>query len=187
MCFMKSVQILLAIASAITLYLFLRFIIKRVWLFAVLRKFAKQYGYTLIFPLSCLLPNNRNNDIVKIETDNTVYCIKLFGLLRKHCEIHFWSLEEYSAEWYLMRSGFVGAPLIGQVGSKHRSLGNENWAVSSEKEVFPVLLISPANAPVRLTQTKVNHLEHLRAGEMIGNAVFADLDFLLRFIENREK
>lgn len=184
---MKALQILILIALAITVYVFLRFVVKRIWLFAVLRKFSKKHGYVCKIPLSCLLPNNRSKCLVQIETENAIYSIKLFGLLRKHCEIHFWSLEEYSAEWYLMRTGFVGAAPIGQVGARRRSLGNENWTANSEKEVIPVLLISPANAPVRLTQTKVNHLEYLRAGERIENAVFADWDYLWRFIENREK
>lgn len=184
---MKAVQILIAIALAITIYLFLRFIVKRLWLFVVMCKFAKKHGYTCKTPLFCLFPNNRSNSIMQIETDNTIYSIKLFGLLRKHCEIHFWSLAEYSAEWYLMRSGFVGAAPIGLVGVRRRSLGTGDWAINSEKEVIPVLLISPAHAPVRLTQTDVNHLVDLRAGDKMGNTVFADLDYLLRFIENREK
>lgn len=184
---MKAVLILVCIALAITLYLLLRFIVKRIWLFSVLRKFAKQHGYNLNFPLSCLLPNNRNNDIVKIETENTVYCVKLFGLLRKHCDIHFWSSQEYSATQYFSRSEYVGGTPIGQNGARRRSLGNGNWALSSEKVIIPVLLISPANAPVRLSQTKVNHFEYLRAGEKIEDVLFADLDFLLRLIENREK
>jgi len=183
---MKAIQILIGIALVVALYLFLRFLVKRLWLFAVLRRFAKKHGYICKMPLSCLWPSNRNDCIVQLETGNTLYAIKLFGLLRKHCEIHFWNLEEYSVVHFLMRSSFVAAKPIGLIGTKRRSLGNGNWAVSSEKEVIPVLLISPAQAPVRLTQTMVNHLEHLRAGERIENAVFADLDYLLRFIENRE-
>ena len=184
---MKVLQFFIVIALAATVYLFLRFIVKRLWLLSVLQKFAKQYGYTLHFPFSCLLPNNRNSGTVQIETENTVYCIKLFGLLRKHCEVHFWSLKEYSVVHFLMRSSFVAAEPLGLIGTKRRGLGKGNWAASSKKEVIPVLLISPAQAPVRLTQTMVNHLEQLRAGEKIGDAVFADLDFLIRFIENREK
>ena len=184
---MKAVQILIAIALVVMVYIVLRFVVKRIWLFAVLRKFAKKHGYICKIPLSCLWPSNRNDRIVQLETGSTFYAVKLFGLLRKHCEIHFWSLAEYSVVQFLMRSSFVAAEPLGLIGAKRRSLGKGNWAVSSEKEVIPVLLISPAQAPVRLTQTMVNHLEHLRAGERIENAVFADLDYLLRFIENREK
>lgn len=184
---MKALQILPVIALAITVWLFFRFILKRIWLFAVLHKFAKKHGYTCITPLSCLLPNNRNKRLVRIETGSTVYSIKLFGLLRNHCDIHFWSSQEYSATQYFTRAEYVGGSPIGQTGARRRSLGNENWTVNSGKEVITVFLISPANAPVRLSQTKVNHFEYLRAGERIENAVFADLDFLLRFIENREK
>lgn len=184
---MKALQILIAIALAIAVYVFLRFVVKRIWLFAVLRRFSKKHGYTCKIPFSCLWPNNRNDSIVQLETGNTLYAVKLFGLLRKHCDIHFWNLKEYSATQYFTRSEYVGGTPIGQTGAKRRNLGNENWAVSSEKEVIPVLLISPANAPVRLSQTKVNHFEYLQAGERIENAVFADLDFLLRFIENRDQ
>lgn len=183
---MKVIQILIVIALAVTVLILLRFIVKRIWLFAVLRKFAKKHGYTCKIPLSCLWPNNSNSSIVQLETGNTLYAIKLFGLLRKHCEIHFWNLEKYSVVHYLMRASFVAAVPIGQVGAKLRSLGNGNWAVNSEKEVVSVLLISPAHAPVRLTRTDVNHLVDLRAGDRIGDTVFADLDYLLRFIENRE-
>lgn len=183
---MKAVQILIAIALVVMVNMLLRFVVKRIWLFSVLRKFAKQYGYNVIFPPSCLLPNNRNKDIVKIETTNTVYCVKLFGLLRKHCDIHFWSSQEYSATQYFSRREYVGGTPIGQTAARRRSLGDGNWSVSSEKEVIPVLLISPANAPVRLSQTKVNHFEHLLAGEKIENLIFADWDYLWRFIENRE-
>ncbi len=184
---MKAGQIVIVIALAVTVLILLRFLVKRIWLFAVLRRFAKKHGYVCKIPLSCLWPSNRNDCIVQLETGNTLYAVKLFGLLRKHCEIHFWSLAEYSVVHFLMRSSFVVAEPLGLIGTKRRSLGNGNWAVSSEKEVIPVLLISPAQAPVRLTQTNVNHLEYLRAGEKIGSAVFADLDYLLRFIENREK
>lgn len=184
---MKALQILIAIALAITVYVFLRFITKRIWLFATLRRFAKKHGYVCKIPLPCLLPNNRSKSLVQIETQNAIYSIKLFGLLRKHCDIHFWSSQEYSATQYFTRAEYVGGTPIGQTGGRRRRFGNGNWAASSEKEVIPVLLISPANAPVRLTQTKVNHLEDLRAGDMIGDALFADWDYLWRFIENREK
>ena len=183
---MKFIQILIVITLIITAWLFLRFILKRIWLFTVLRRFAKKHGYTCKLPLSCLWPNNRSDSIVQLETGSTLYAVKLFGLLRKHCDIHFWSLKEYSATQYFSRREYVGGTPIGLTGARRRSLGNGNWTVSSEKEVIPVLLISPANAPVRLSQTQVNHFEYLRAGERIENAVFADWDYLWRFIENRE-
>ena len=184
---MKVIQILIAIALAVVAYISIRFVFKRIWLFAVLQRFSKKHGYTCKMPIACLLPTNRNNQLVLIETANRVYSIKLFGLLRKHCEIHFWSLEEYSVEWYFSRYGLLGTPYIGQTGARRRSLGNRDWDVVSEKEITSLLLISPAHAPVRLTRMDVNHLVNLRAGEKIENTVFADLDYLLRFIEKREQ
>ena len=184
---MKALQILIVITLAVTVYTFLRFAIKRVWLFAVLQKFAKKHGYQCRIPLTCLLPSNRSNQLVEIKTAHTVYAVKLFGLLRKHCDIHFWSSQEYSATQYFTRAEYVSGTPIGLTGARRRSLGDRNRKECNEKEVIPVLLISPANAPVRLTYTQVNHLEYLRAGEKIEDVLFADLDYLLRFIENREQ
>jgi len=186
---MKSIQILIVIALAVTVYIFLCFIVKRIWLFAALQRFAKKNGYVCKIPLSCLLPNNRNRQVVLIETGSTVYAVKLFGLLRKHCHIHFWSMAEYSTEWYFSRRGLdlQKTPFELLAGARSRSLGITDWPVGSEKEVIPLLLISPTQAPVMLTKTDANHWEHLRAGERIEDVLFADLDYLLRFIENREK
>jgi len=185
---MKSIQILFGIAAAVTLYIFLRFIVKRIWLFMTLRRFAKKHSYICKMPLSCLLPNNRNRQLVLIESEQSIYAIKLFGLLRKHCHIHFWSRKEYSIEWYFSRHGmdFQKTPHALLAGARRRSLGSADWPVSSEKEVIPLFLISPAHAPVKLTKT-AKHGELLYAGEKIEDVLFADLDYLVRFIENRER
>ena len=185
---MKAVGILIVIALAVMVYIFLRFVIKRIGLLISVKTFAKKHGFGCKCPLSCLLPSNCIGT-VEIESANTVYTVKLFGLLRKHCEIHFWNFREYSVEWYFSRYGLVNIPHIGQTNAnRRRSLGNADWAaVTGEKEVVPILLISPANAPVRLTQTRINHLEDLRAGEKIGDVIFADMDYLFRFIAKREK
>lgn len=182
---MKAVPIIFAIALAIIVILLLRFIMKRLWLFYQLKRFAKEHNYTCTMPLVCLLPFNSSSRYVQIKTTKTVYNTKLFGLLQKHCEIHFWSEQEYSTDWYLMRSGFIAATPIGLTNARRRrSLGKTEWLTADDG--VPILLISPAQAPVRITQTNVNHLVHLRAGEKIGDAIFADLDYLLRYIEKQE-
>ena len=182
---MKTIGVLIAIAIVIVLYLLLRFIVKRLWLFHQFRRFAKKHNYTCTIPRSCLLPNNRNHRYVQIRTPNTVYNIKLFGLLRKHCEIHFWNTQEYSSTWYFTRMEYIGSTSpLGVSATRRRSLGNTDWLTA---DGVPVLLISPAQAPVRISKTDVNHLVQLRAGEKIGDAIFADLDYLLRHIEHREK
>ena len=185
---MKALGILLIVVLAVFLYILLRFILKRIFLWVCLKRFAKKHNFQCKIAFTCLLPSNRTGT-VQIESAHTIYQINLFGLLRKHCEIHFWNTQEYSVEWYFSRYGLVGSTPIGQTNAKRRrSLGNRDWGSSiSDKEVVPVLLIDPANAPVRLTQTQVNHLVDLRVGEKIENILFADRDFLFRFIENREK
>ena len=180
---MKAVQILIAIVLAAIAYLLLRFIIKRLWLFSSLKKFAKKHNFTCTIPLAVLLPINSSNRYVQITTTKSVYNIKLFGLLRKHCEIHFWNTQEYSVAWYFMRTEFTGTTPICLSATHRRSLGKPDWLTA---DGVPILLISPAQAPVRLTKTDVNHFTRLRAGEKICDAIFADLDYLFRYIEKQE-
>ena len=181
---MKTIGIFAIIAIIIVIFLLLRFMIKRLWLFHLLNRFAKEHNYTCTIPRSCLLPNNRNNHYVQICTANTVYNIKLFGLLRKQCEIHFWNTREYAATWYASWSEYTSrtAPLD-ILAKRRRSLGKTDWLTA---DGVPALLISPAHAPVCITQTDENHLIQLRAGDKLGNAIFADLDYLLRYIEKYE-
>ena len=75
-----------------------------------------------------------------------------------------------------------GAPL-GVSTKRRRNLGKTDWLTA---DGVPVLLISPAHAPVCMTQTDVNHLVQLRVGDKIGNALFADLDYLFRHIEKQK-
>lgn len=181
---MKAAQIIISIALFVMVCILLRFILKRFWLFCSLKKFAKKHNYTCSMPLSCLLPLNSGNRYAQIRTPKAVYNIKLFGLMRKHCEIHFWSAQEYSTEWYFLRTEFVGTTPIGQTNDRrHRNLGRADWLAA---DGVPVLLISPTHAPVRLTKTDVNHLVDLRAGDKIGDAIFADLDYLFRYIEKQD-
>ena len=185
---MKSVFLLLAIALTVLVYIFLRFIINRISLWAALKRFAKKHNFRCKVDLLCLFPRNKTSRFVQIETGSTVYAIKLFGLLRKHCEIHFWSQQEYAVEWYFSRYGLINEPYIGQTNKKRRrELGSWDCSIATGKEVVPVLLIAPANAPVRLTHTDGNCCEHLRAGDRIDGVLFADRDYLFRYIVGQEK
>lgn len=185
---MKILFGLLIFAFVVFVYMLLRFFIKRVSLRKALKKFAKQHNYTYKISFRNLLPGNNTNRLVEVETANTIYRIKLFGLLRKHCEIHFWDSRNYSTAWHFNRYSLVGSAPIGVSGTcRRKNLGADTWTETESKNVVPVLLIDPPNAPVRLTQTHVNHLVDLRAGEKIENVLFADRDFLFRFIEKQEK
>ncbi len=185
---MKSVFGVLAIALAVLLYRFLRFMAKRIFLWMALKQFAKKHNYVCKVDHLCLLPSNKTSRFVQIETGSTVYVIKLFGLLRKHCEIHFWSQQEYAVEWYFSRNGLINEPYIGQTNKKRRrELGSWDCSIATDKAVIPVLLIAPANAPVRLTHTDGNCCEHLRAGDRIDGVLFADRDYLFRYIVGQEK
>ena len=189
---MKNVGILLSIALVLGLYIFLRFIIQRICFLVKLERFAKKYGYHVKMKFhDCLIPRNSSNSSILIETDHSIYVVKLFGLFLKHCEIHFWNMSEYSTAWYFQRSEFIVSTPIGKTNRKpRRSLGDFDDTThidpSTPKERIPVLLLTPTNAPVRLTQLHVNHIKDLRAGDKIGDVLFADWDFLFRYIVKRE-
>ena len=183
---MKTLLILAVIGAGIMLCMLLRFMIKRLWLFLQLKKFAEKHNYDCIVPFLCILPLNSSSHIIQIKTGKNSYNIKPFGLLRKHCEIHFWSTEEYSTHWYFTRAEYLGSP--GPIGltndHRRRSLSNTDWTTSPN--AVPILLLTPSHAPVKLTKTDVNHLEELRAGDKIGDVIFADLDYLFRHIEKHQ-
>jgi len=190
---MKSAGILLFIVLVLGLYIFLRFIIQRICFLVKLERFAEKYGFYVKKKFwNCLLPlNGSSNSSIVIETESSVYDIKLFGLFLKHCEIHFWNTRLYSVEWYFSRHGLRRQPTIGKTCAKmRRSLGNFNDTssidTSSQKERISILLITPTNAPVRITQLLGYHVVYLRAGDKIGDVLFADWDFLLRYIVKRE-
>lgn len=170
---MKSILILLAFGLAVGLYVLLRFAVKRMRALSVLKRFAKTHGYCLTKKDGCLL----------LEAGSAVYNIKLLGLWLKHCEIHFWSAEEYAVHWYVWRGDLVNTPPIGATnGGRRKQIGK--WEISEGET--PVLLLCPANAPVRLSQTRGTQLCRLHAGDKIGDVRFADLDYLVRFVEKED-
>ena len=87
----------------------------------------------------------------------------------------------YSVEKFIPRMSLVDTPL-GHRPARRRKLGK--WNVNSDIEI-PVLLYSSANSPIHITQTKVNHVERLMAGDNIEDVLFVDRDFLFRYIANR--
>ena len=198
---MKSIIILLQLALLIYLLLLLRFFLQRVRLLISLKWFARKYGFQAsgFRPIFFLPINVTKKNMITLETDNYIYDIKPFGLLRKHCEIHFWSVSEYSMEWYFSRHGIDHEPhlYIGATNErKRRKIGvfEADLDATTVKEHTPVLLLSPSNAPIRLTYYKANQdydllCANLYAGDMIENTLFTDLDYLYRHIcklENKE-
>ncbi len=190
---MKSLIILLQLAIVIFLLVLLRFLLQRIRLYFQLNRFAKKYGFRcqILKKTFFLLFNKKNGSNVLLESDSTVYNVRTFGLLRKHCEIHFWHINEYSKTWYFLRSGFVAAQPIGKTNAeKRRQLGDFRVEaplnLSADKEIIPILLLAPTNAPVRLTKMDAVQVVDLRAGDKIDDVLFADLDFMFRFICKRE-
>ncbi len=170
---MKSIAIILALVFGVGLYILLRFALKRMRHIRRLKRFAKENGYSLA----------KKGSSVVLNTGSKIYNIRRLGLLLKHCELHFWSEKEYAIQWYAARIDLLNTPPIGETNSgRRKQIGS--WDVAAGE--IPVLLLSPANAPVRLSQTQGIALKRLHAGDKIGNVLFADMDFLLRHIEKNE-
>ena len=191
---MKSAIIILLLALVLCLYFFLRFIIRRMSLLISLTKFAKKYDYQLKRNLwNCLLPLNSSSKIsVVIETNNSIYAIKLFGFFLKNREVHFRNTKEYSTRWIMPREG-LSEKTNEICANPLKSLGSFDDAIyidsSVQKERIPVLLHSPESfALLRCTHLLSNRIVRLQVGEKIAGSdlLFADRDFLFRYISKRE-
>lgn len=191
---MKSLIIILLFVLAFGLYIFLRFIPRRIYLLILLRKFAKKYDYQLKINLwNCLLPlNSSSKTSVVIETNNSIYDIKLFGFFLKNREVHFRNTKEYSTRWIMPREG-LSEKTNEICANPLKSLGSFDDAIyivpSVQKERIPVLLHSPDSfAFLRRTHLLSNHIVRLNVGDKIAGSdlLFADRDFLFLYISKRE-
>lgn len=191
---MKSLIIILLSVFAFGLYIFLRFIPRRMCLLILLRKFAKKHDYRLKINLwNCLLSlNGSSRSSIVIETNSSIYDIKLFGFFLKNREVHFRNTKEYSTRWIMPREG-LSEKTNEICANPLKSLGSFDDAIyiipSVQKERIPVLLHSPDSfAFLRRTHLLSNHIVRLKVGDKIAGSdlLFADSDFLFRHISKRE-
>ena len=84
-------------------------------------------------------------------------------------------------EKFIPKMSLVDTPL-GHRPVRRRMLGK--WDINANTEI-PVLLYASVDSPLRIMQTKVNHIERLLVGDMIEDVLFVDRDFLFRYIANR--
>ena len=178
---MKSLLYLMLLFALYFLYVFLRFVLKRMKLLHQIKRFAKENRLQCDLSVSAfLMPTNCCGSAVLLKTDKNTYNIRLFGLLRKNCAVHFWNEKAYSVEKFIPRMLLFGERPLGHSNARRRRLGQ--WQVYSKNDTF-VLLYSSANSPIHITQTQVNHTVPLRAGDKIGDVMLADTDYLFRYIE----
>lgn len=113
---MKVLLYISIFSLIVFLYIIFRFLIQRLSLALKLKKFAKKNSYNckIVNPLFFIPLNFSNNGLVSIETDSTIYNIKVFGILRKHCEVHFWNINEYSIKKYYLVKQFIASTPLGQ-------------------------------------------------------------------------
>lgn len=177
---MKLLWYLLLIFVLYYMYITLRFIFKRILLLRKIKQFAKvnNIEYKITMP-AFLFPSNRYGTALLLKTERATYNIRLFGLLRNNCGVHFWGKSSYSVEKYIPRMLVYGERHPG----RRRNLGK--WNISSDTDIS-ILLYSSANSPIYITQTLVNHISPLRAGDRIEDVILADTDFLFRYIEKCE-
>ena len=177
---MKLFWYLLLILAFYYTYITLQFVFKRILLLRKIKQFAREncIEYKLTTP-AFLFPSNRYGTAVILKTERATYNIRLFGLLRKNCGVHFWGKSSYSVEKYIPRMLVYGERHPG----RRRNLGK--WNISSDTDIS-ILLYSSVNSPIYITQTLVNHISPLRAGDRIEDVILADTDFLFRYIEKCE-
>lgn len=186
-------KILISGIIIIFLWIFLRFAIKRSLLIVRLAKLAKELNCTFkIISHTFLFPfNSLDNYDFLIETKSTVYRIKLLGLLRKYCDIHFWNWQEYSVCKYYSYKEFVDAKPLSQRNARIRHLGKLNCQKdnhgSDYKQEVAIYLLSPANKLLRLTQTVGTTTVSIAPGDKIGNVLFMDREYLWWYLKNDGK
>lgn len=179
---MKLLWYLLLILALYCTYILLRLIFKRLLLLYKIKRFAKENSIECKITTSVfLIPSNRHGTAAILKTNKNIYNIRLFGLLRKNCAVHFWSKEQYSVEKYIPRMSLMESS-IGHRLVRRKMLGK--WDSNSDREI-PVLLYSSASNPIRITKIQVNRIERIEAGAMIEDVLFTDRDFLFRYIANR--
>ena len=177
---MKLLLYLLLLFVLHFLYILVRFILKRTKLLYQVKRFAKEHSIECIVTTPAFLfPSNQFGTAVILKTERATYNIRLFGLLHKNCGVHFWGKSSYSVEKYIPRMLVYGERHPG----RRRNLGK--WNISSDTDIS-ILLYSSANSPIYITQTLVNHISPLRAGDRIEDVILADTDFLFRYIEKCE-
>ena len=131
-------------------YIFSRFVLSRFVFLIKVKSFAKIHNIECCVTLPAfLLPSNRLGTAVLLKAKDKTYNIRLFGLLRKNCAVHFWNKEMYSVEKFIPRMSLNDVPL-GHRPVKRRELGK--WDNDSDIEI-PVLLCMPANGLIKITQT----------------------------------
>lgn len=166
---------------------------RRLILLFRLKRFAKINNYNCkIKKLLFFMPLNfSSKGSVLIETSSTIYNIKVFGILRKNCEVHFWNIREYSIRKYYTRLQMLTSTPLGQENCRRRNMkafNPINTNINSDYKLFvPIFLFSPTNNLLRITQTQENRLKQLKAGDKIGDIIFADTSYLFWYISNREK
>ena len=185
---MEVVLFILGIALAFFLYPFLRTGVKRILMVGKLKKFCRTNGYTLT-PVGKFWMFARRlgkNCDFYIETPDTVYAVKLFGL-RKRSQYLIFTRE---GSFYIRNFIHVFSPYGGGArfyrDSKPRKLPDYNFRVNFRdewylKSIRTVLLLNPTCAEVHIN--RVDKESSVGNGEAIAGMTLYTLSGLLNELE----
>lgn len=173
------------------LFLYLRFVCKRLRLLFSLRKAAKHADakISLVTPTFWFPTNRRKCCELIVTGDDFIYSIKVIGLFQKYCDLHFWSSREYGTRKYLLRFQIDQSTPLGSKDTRHKHLDIDFSVGMPEdtigKQVLRFYLLSPTNFPIHITKNDGNMIVDLLPGNKIDNIIFADREYLYQYIALR--
>ena len=175
------------------MFLVFRFAIKRIHLLVCLRNFASKHKFNFkLGGFSYFLPTNKsNNSFLTIETLHAIYHIKMFGVMRKHCEIHLWNTDQYSVRKFFFKMEFLHSSPLGSSHSFKRHMSKVTFKPpinnAKHKPIISILLFFPTLRLMRITYTVQNTINTISPGDKFEGVILADKQYLLWYILNREK
>ena len=185
---MEVFLFILSVVLVINLYPYLRTGVKRVLMVGKLKKFCRENGYTLV-PVGRLWMFahrlGKNCDFY-IETPNTVYAVKLFGLRKRNQYLVF----TREGSFYVRNFIHVFTPYAATArfyrDSKPRKLPDYNFRVGFRdewylKSIRTVLLLNPTCVEIHIN--RVSKESTVGNGEAIAGMTLYTLSGLLNEME----
>ena len=184
-------KIFLIIPFILIVFLYLRFLCKRLRLFLCLRKAAKRAGakISLVAPTFWFPTNRCKRCELFVTGDDFIYGIKVIGLFQKYCDLHFWNPREYATRKYLLKFQIDQSTPLGSKDARHKHLDIDFTAGLPEntagKQMLHFYLLSPTNFPIHITKNDGNMIVDLLPGSKIDDIIFTDREYLYQYIALR--
>ena len=148
---------LLIAVAVVLLYPYIRFLIKRIALLVKLKSFCKREGLILhkTSALWWLGVRKSGRCNCYIETQKSIYSIKLFPVFKSKSCVHFLENRSYYVEKFLILFGKWGGSALFSFKSRFRKMGEIDFAYGKDEQTEPkkltqVLMFSPSCICVKL-------------------------------------